>query len=97
MLALVPGDEKVGHNQLQRLCDEFDKSEKGVELIKMCEEASQDSDTAVATKTSPYKASWGAQFSALLWRSWLTIIKDPFLLKVRIGTSIVSIHTYTYV
>ena len=42
------------------------------------------------TKSSPYKASWWEQFTALLWRSWLSIVKDPLILRIRIGTSIVS-------
>lgn len=33
---------------------------------------------------SPYKASWFTQFRAVLWRSWLSVMKDPFLIKVRL-------------
>jgi len=90
VLAVVPGQEEASHLQLQTICDEFEKSEKGLELSKMSAEASKDSSTeqvSVAT-TSPYKASWGEQFTALLWRSWLSIVKDPLILKIRIGTSV---------
>ena len=96
VLAVVPGQEEASHLQLQTICDEFEKSEKGLELSKMSAEASKDSSTeqvSVAT-TSPYKASWGEQFTALLWRSWLSIVKDPLILKIRIGTSVVRLNIY---
>ena len=41
---------------------------------------------------SPYKASWGAQFSALMWRSFLSVIKEPLIVKVRIAQTIVRQH-----
>ncbi|KAJ4431107.1 hypothetical protein ANN_19702, partial [Periplaneta americana] len=40
---------------------------------------------------SPYKASWWAQLRAVLWRSWISIIKEPIVIKVRVlQTLIVS-------
>lgn len=39
---------------------------------------------------SPYKASWCAQFRAVVWRSWLSIIKEPLLVRVRLFQTIVS-------
>jgi hypothetical protein len=97
VLALVPGQEEAGHVQLGRICDEFERSEQGVELARMAEEATHGpSRPAVAVTGSPYKASWGAQFTALLWRSWLQIIKDPLILKIRIGTSVVSSLSWHY-
>lgn len=41
-------------------------------------------------KLSPYKISWLAQFRAVLWRSWISYIKDPFVLRIRIVQTIVS-------
>merc|ERR1719282_848131 len=38
---------------------------------------------------SPYKASWFSQFSALMWRSFLSVIKEPLIVKVRIAQTIV--------
>jgi hypothetical protein len=39
---------------------------------------------------SPYKASWIAQFRALLWRSFLSVIKEPMIMQVRFAQTIVS-------
>ena len=42
---------------------------------------------------SPYKSSWWEQFCALLWRSWLSVIKEPLLLKVRILQTVMTALT----
>jgi len=39
--------------------------------------------------SSPYKASWTEQFSAVIWRSWLSIKKEPALTKIRLVQTIV--------
>ncbi|ROT66058.1 putative protein white [Penaeus vannamei] len=31
----------------------------------------------------PYKASWCKQFRAVCWRSWLEVVREPFLIRVR--------------
>lgn len=32
----------------------------------------------------PYKASWLTQFRAIMWRSWISTLKEPLLVKVRL-------------
>jgi len=88
VLAVVPGKEEASHIKLQKVCDEFDSSERGLELAKTCSAASSSSSNIPTSRSSPYKASWWEQFTALLWRSWLSIVKDPLILRIRIGTSI---------
>ena len=39
---------------------------------------------------SPYKASWWKQFTALLWRGSLSVLKEPELLQIKLIQSIVS-------
>lgn len=41
---------------------------------------------------SRYKASWVAQFRAVLWRSWLSVIKEPMLIKVRLLQTVVRMQ-----
>ena len=41
---------------------------------------------------SPYKASWWSQMRAVLWRSWISILKEPLLIKVRILQTLVRIY-----
>ena len=44
---------------------------------------SKDSPKLKQIGKSPYKASWWEQFKALLWRSWLAVVKEPMIMKVR--------------
>ena len=37
---------------------------------------------------SPYTVGWCAQFSALIWRGWLSVIREPKLIKVRLFQTI---------
>ena len=46
-------------------------------------------ETVRNTNKSPYKASWWKQFQALLWRSFLAVIKDPLIMQVRIAQTMV--------
>lgn len=46
-------------------------------------------DPQNVAKRSPYKASWIAQFKAVMWRSWLSMKKEPVLTRVRILQTIV--------
>lgn len=41
-------------------------------------------------KTSPYKATWFQQFRALLWRSFMSVLKEPMIMQVNLLQSIVS-------
>ena len=44
---------------------------------------------AAAKSRSPYKASWISQFRAVLWRSWISIIKDPLFMRLKIFQTVV--------
>jgi len=48
---------------------------------------------AASMKTrSPYKAGWFSQFRAVLWRSWLSVMREPMVLKVRFIQSVVRAY-----
>ena len=38
---------------------------------------------------SPYRASWWGQFRAVLWRSFLSMVKEPLLIRVRVIQTLV--------
>lgn len=48
---------------------------------------------------SPYRASWANQFSAMMRRSTIELIRDPALVLIKIMQAIVStapaLHTYS--
>ncbi|XP_033355100.1 protein white-like isoform X3 [Bombus vosnesenskii] len=89
MLAVVPGQETSCRHAINTVCDTFQKSDHGIKIALEAEAVSgefEDSlqDAKYSKNRSPYKASWCEQFHAVLWRSWLSVIKEPILIKVRL-------------
>ncbi|XP_071526746.1 protein white isoform X2 [Panulirus ornatus] len=89
-LAVQPGKEESCKKAITMICDEFIKSEEGINIERAVRENSKevepegyDSQSDVEVRKSPYKASWCTQFRNVLWRSWLEVIREPMLIKVR--------------
>jgi len=94
VLAVIPGRELACKHAINTTCDIFQKSEYGMRVILEAETVhGEDSlkrfKDSENTCRSPYKASWCEQFRAVLWRSWLSVIKEPILIKVRLLQTIV--------
>ena len=92
-LAVVPGKESQGRENIDLICRSYqetiggDGEEEGRRSRKVRQTGEQDS---LSSLSSPYKASWSQQFRALLWRSWLTVLREPLIMKVRITQAVVS-------
>jgi len=85
VLAVVPGDEEKCRANVASICKKFEESEQGIEMAKLVEETEvMKDDSDKSDSRSPYKSSWGTQFKALMWRSWLSVIKEPLIVKMRI-------------
>ena len=96
MLAVVPGEEISCRHAINTVCDAFQKSEHGIKIALEAEAINgefEDSlrDSKYSKNRSLYKASWCEQFRAVLWRSWLSVIKEPILIKVRLLQTVVSV------
>lgn len=97
LLAVVPSREETCKQTIELVCDAFLKSEEGLRLAAEVENVTDTQIKAVMagglwgenpwqiddSNCSPYKASWFSQFQAVLWRSWLSVIKEPILIRVR--------------
>jgi len=94
-LAVIPGQEVQIKQKLKQICDNYEASDarKRVEGIIRDQNNRQANGTETMQKKprSPYKAGWFAQFGAVFWRSWLTIIRDPQILVAKTSTVIVII------
>ncbi|XP_031332545.1 protein white-like isoform X2 [Photinus pyralis] len=87
LLAIIPGREESCKQAVNMICDGFARSDYGVKLAveaATVEEYKFGDYFNGRRKTTPYKASWCTQFGAVLWRSWLSVIKEPLLIKVRL-------------
>ena len=101
-LALIPGREVESKKKIQEICDRYEASEhrRRVEVI-LREQDHQKQSSYHQTEgmamqmnnsnlsSSPYRAGWLAQFRAVFWRSWVTIIRDPRILVAKIGAAVV--------
>ncbi|XP_034944953.1 protein white-like isoform X2 [Chelonus insularis] len=89
VLAVVAGKEAECRHTINAVCDAFQRSDHGMKIALEAEAIQNEftdllKDRKFKDKKSPYKASWCEQFRAVLWRSWLSVIKEPILIKVRL-------------
>lgn len=94
VLAVVPGREVACRHAINTVCDTFQRSEAGMKIAFEADTIQGEYDDSKNNPSSnggsPYKASWCEQFRAVLWRSWLSVIKEPILIRVRLLQTIVS-------
>ena len=83
-LAVVPGKETQGRENIEKICRAFQQNPAGQEVTSLAYGKERNSSSS-SLSSSPYKTSWRTQFRALLWRSWLTVIREPLITKVRIS------------
>ena len=80
-LAVVPGQEKASRKKIEEICNAYELSDDGssiAQLLKINRNSFGDETTLLMQQNrSPYKANWWTQFTAVLWRSWVSIVKDP--------------------
>lgn len=94
-LATVPGKEDESRETIRKICDAYAVSEY---QTKINDEISNLQSNPTTSKWSNgcnggtvdgYRVSWWAQFRAILWRSWLTVLKEPLLVRVRLLQTVV--------
>ena len=95
-LATVPGQELESKKRSKEICDAYDASNAGKlvqEMVEANRAAKTTEELEIATakgRRSPYKASWFAQLRAVMWRSFLSVSREPNVLKVKVFQTIVS-------
>uniref|UniRef100_A0A0K8SNK1 Protein white n=1 Tax=Lygus hesperus TaxID=30085 RepID=A0A0K8SNK1_LYGHE len=89
LLAVVPTREEACRNMITMVCESYKSSSHGAKMLHQAEKNTEIQSTGLPSpwfskrRVSPYKASWWAQFKALIWRSWLSVIKEPNLVKIK--------------
>lgn len=99
LLAVVPTQEDSCRQTIEMICDSFKTSDVGQKTTLEAAEAATNkglfqsdmySNGMSIRSSSPYKASWIRQFTTVFWRSWISVIKEPMLIRVRLLQTIVS-------
>uniref|UniRef100_A0A914XPT6 ABC transporter domain-containing protein n=1 Tax=Plectus sambesii TaxID=2011161 RepID=A0A914XPT6_9BILA len=101
-LAIKTRHEKECQRRVKTICDAYEISAVGVETMKKTEHLYKGSTEEFGggllkwktKKSKRYRASWFQQLWAVTWRSYLTTVREPMLLKVRLfQTLIVAVLT----
>ena len=99
-LAAIPGKEEETKKKLKEICDAFEISDFGKQVIQAAKDnqsvvTDESAAPLVELKRSPYKASWGTQFKAVLGRSWTSVIREPRVLRMKgVQTIVIIIQIY---
>lgn len=93
-LAIVPGKEDESRDNVRKICDAFAVSEYSTKISDEINRIKAESNeyslmTANGNGAEGYRATWCIQFRAILWRSWLTVLKEPLLVRVRLLQTVV--------
>lgn len=89
MLAIAPNKEAECRDTIKKICDTFAVSSIAREVMEVANSGKNVDEQYClqpmdgASRTG-YRSSWWTQFYCVLWRSWLTVLKDPMLVKVRL-------------
>jgi len=86
-LTIVPSDRDRSLKKVAEICDKFNETEYGKVLAYRTHPNYQFAPVDTNFR-SPYTVDWCAQFWALLWRGWLSVIREPKLIKVRLFQTI---------
>lgn len=100
-LAVVPGNEEESLETIRKICDAFSVSEyqkrinDDVNSIRSNSNILKWSNGTNGNGVESYRVSWWAQFRAILWRSWLTVLKEPLLVRVRLIQTVVCMLMFS--
>lgn len=95
LLAIVPGKEEESRDTIRQICDSFASSPIASEISQQISALSGSSSEPLKSVNGNgsrgYRATSLTQFRAILWRSWLTVLKEPLLVKVRLIQTVVCV------
>lgn len=89
MLAIAPNKESECRDTIKKICDSFATSPIAREVMEVANTGKNVEEhyflqPMEGVSKTGYRSSWWTQFYYVLWRSWLTVLKDPMLVKVRL-------------
>nr|ACX61584.1 GH19653p [Drosophila melanogaster] len=84
VLAVVPGREIESRDRIAKICDNFAISKVARDMEQLLATKNLEKPLEQPENGYTYKATWFMQFRAVLWRSWLSVLKEPLLVKVRL-------------
>eukprot|EP00092_Neocalanus_flemingeri_P034993 GFUD01038077.1.p1 GENE.GFUD01038077.1~~GFUD01038077.1.p1 ORF type:complete len:636 (+),score=147.35 GFUD01038077.1:90-1997(+) len=83
VLTILPTDKENSRQRVAKICNQFSQTSYG-QLLAFQTPLEQHIKPAQTNPHSPYAVGWCPQFWALLWRGWLSVIREPKIMKVRV-------------
>ncbi|KAK9888643.1 hypothetical protein WA026_000870 [Henosepilachna vigintioctopunctata] len=81
LLSIIPGQEEACRRNVGYICDAYEKSTKGSKIRRRSRSVTIKPDGKQwennISSINTYKVGWWAQFQAVLWRCWLSLMKCP--------------------
>ncbi|KAK5645428.1 hypothetical protein RI129_006728 [Pyrocoelia pectoralis] len=95
LLAITPGREEYCRQVVYMICDKFAESHFGEKLALETAVVEEEEDkfayvSSVKPKSVRYKASWCTQLRVLLWRTWLSDIRDPLSIRAKVFQTLIT-------
>ncbi|XP_055390633.1 protein white, partial [Condylostylus longicornis] len=94
VLAIIPGKDEESRDRIGKICDSFATSSIAKEMERKFQKVREHATSMPMEGEAlrGYRATYFMQFRAVLWRAWLTVLKEPLLVRVRlIQTTMVAI------
>lgn len=97
LLAIAPNKEQECRTTIKKICDSYAVSTLAEEVNALASNIGSNEDLVLfkTTHSGDYRATWWVQFYAVLWRSWLSVLKEPMLVKVRLLQTMVSVYFFS--
>jgi ATP-binding cassette, subfamily G (WHITE), eye pigment precursor transporter len=94
LLAVAPNREMECRATIKKICDSYAVSTIAEDVNKVASTFGSNEELTIRRPTNGngYRASFLTQFYAVLWRSALSVLKEPMLVKVRLLQTTVSAY-----
>ncbi|XP_045473258.1 protein white-like [Harmonia axyridis] len=88
MVSIIPGKERLCETSVNRICDAFENSSLALEMKQhlTCKKsiANEFPWNELRKQAIPYRVSCSEQFTALYWRSFLSLTRNPQVMRGRV-------------
>lgn len=87
-LAVSPDNIEESRQAIEIICNTFETSNFAKNVVNVISESKSNPEMK-SMNSHGYTTSWFTQFWVILWRSWLTVLKNPQLVRSKIIQTLV--------
>lgn len=90
-LAIAPEEEQSSRRRVAVICDAYEKTPEAALMRKPLDQNLTTSDelrSKLFSRSRKYQAGWIKQLGVVLWRSWISLSREVWVVRVRIVTGL---------